>query len=308
MGCLNSNKNFDHWFGNIHFSGVCNRSCYFCIGQHMMGLDSYNNLATWPLNGLDTFVEKCQEHNVKEVNLTGTNTDPALYLYLDQLCAYLRRNIPGVVLGIRTNGALLEKRSKAMKLFDKGSISVTSFNKEIYNKTMGQGCPPDIRAFMNEDCKLSENLKLNIVLCPEILEGDDCCDLLNTLTTLNFLAFERSMLKNNPSFKLKVNLREPYGQPHIGDPMPGFGFIRTGERLGMSQYNFGWLDVTYWDVHYVEVESVNLYANGNVSEDYPVTRGYDSELGVVRDQSNWDKPGRHVEQWVNTPKLRLKVI
>ena len=61
MGCLNADSGFSHWFGNIHLSGPCNRACYFCIGQHMMALDPFNNLDEWPLVGLDDFVRKCQE-------------------------------------------------------------------------------------------------------------------------------------------------------------------------------------------------------------------------------------------------------
>lgn len=61
MGCLNSEGKFEHWFGNIHLSGRCNRSCYFCIGQHMMVLDKYNVLDKFPLDGLDEFVKQCQE-------------------------------------------------------------------------------------------------------------------------------------------------------------------------------------------------------------------------------------------------------
>lgn len=51
----------------------------------------------------------------------------------------------------------------------------------------------------------------------------------------------------------------------------------------------------YWDVHHVEVESVNLYANGRVSETYPITEGH-SDKGFVNPQ--WMFPGgRLTEQW-----------
>ena len=50
------------------------------------------------------------------------------------------------------------------------------------------------------------------------------------------------------------------------------------------------------DVHYVEVESVNLYANGRVSITYPITKGYDPS-GVVFPQFTF--PGGRVhEQWL----------
>lgn len=61
--------------------------------------------------------------------------------------------------------------------------------------------------------------------------------------------------------------------------------------------------VTYWDVHYVEVESVNLYANGLVSETYPVTAGH-HPTGFVLDQSHFGV-GRQSEQWKKKVKLSL---
>lgn len=64
MGCLNYNKGFEHWFGNIHLSGPCNRACYFCIGQHMMAVDAENNLNTWPLLGIEEFVVLCQQAGI----------------------------------------------------------------------------------------------------------------------------------------------------------------------------------------------------------------------------------------------------
>lgn len=290
MGCLNSNQGFQHWFGNLHFSGACNRSCYFCIGQHMMGLDPFNNLNDWPLPGMDEFIRLCNERKVKEINFTGTNTDPLLYQHMDKLCEHLRSKIPGVVLGVRTNGARI--KPEIWSLFDKGSISITSFNPEIYKKTMGRGSPPDLEKILAlKDCKINEKLKINVVLCPEILVGvGSDHDLLKTLWKLQKLGIKR------------VNLREPYGQPHIGDPLQALGYIPAGKHLGMPYHNMEGTQVTYWDVHYVEVESVNLYASGNVSETYPITKGYDDRQGKVMGQENFLYSGRVREQWVNNPK------
>src|SRR6185369_1059932 len=148
MGCLNSNENFSHWFGNIHFSGPCNRSCYFCIGQHMMALDPYNNLNKWPLDGIDEFIARCIQHNVKEINLTGSNTDPLLYQHIPKLKNYLKTHIPDLVLGCRTNGAAIIMGDGSINpwwyLFDKASISIPTFDHALYKKIMGAGMPPSL--------------------------------------------------------------------------------------------------------------------------------------------------------------------
>lgn len=282
MGCLNSQGQFDHWFANIHFSGPCNRACYFCIGQHMPGVDPINNLDTWPLPGLDRFVQECKRAEVREVNLTGSDTDPLLYQHLPQLCAYLRDALPGIRLGIRTNGILVKHRGQphsAWPLFDKASISITSFDGDLYRKTMGRGTPPDLAEILNQSEGL--DIKVNVVLCPETVESGD---LWKTLTILAGYGVKR------------VNLREPYGQPRIGDPLAD-RLPKWGEIFGMPQYQIGDTVITYWDVHYVEVESVNLYANGLVSTTYPVSLGHDPTVGKVLDQTNFKASGRQASQW-----------
>ena len=288
MGCLNSNQGFSHWFANIHLSGNCNRSCYFCIGQHMMELDSENNLDKWPLTNIDKFVEKCNERNVKDIFVTGTNTDPMLYEHHNELTKYLRNNIQDCKIGIRTNAAVFETVRNRLYLYDNGSITICSTNTDVYRRMMGSGYPPHISHIVSV-CKESymwkEPPKVNIVLGPENIENNDF------LLTIGVC--ERAGIK-------RINLREPYGQPTIGNPLEG-NHCRVDDVHGMPTYSFGNCLVTYWDVHYCECESVNIYANGRISEDYPITRGH-SENGIVLDQNNFTH-GRHREQWV---KLRKK--
>ena len=282
MGCLNSEGKFEHWFGNIHLSGPCNRSCYFCIGQHMDGLDGINNLDAWPLKNIDEFASECCDHDVNEVNVTGSNTDPFLYRHTEELRTYLSQAIGELVFGVRTNGVRVLQKPEIWEQYDKGSISVTSLDPDIYRATMGSGRPPDLRRIRELDPE--KPVKINAVLCPETMEDKD---LLRTIGQVAQSGYD------------KVNVREPYGQPHIGDPFRAWGIEQNGERLGMPTYNIDGVDVTYWDVHYVEVESINLYASGVVSRTYPITAGYDPEHGSVLDQSNFTESGRVYDQWVN---------
>lgn len=50
-------------------------------------------------------------------------------------------------------------------------------------------------------------------------------------------------------------------------------------------------------MHYTEVESVNLYANGRISHDYPITRGCSPD-GVVMGQEHFRHSGRQHPQWL----------
>lgn len=280
MGCINSNGQFEHWFGNIHLSGSCNRSCYFCIGQHMQLLDALNNLDVFPLKNIDEFIDRCIEKNINEINVTGSNTDPLLYKHTAKLKEYIKSRIPNLVFGIRTNSVLGNTRGDILQLYDKGSITICSFDPVIYKKMMGQGEPPRLNEIL-PNFKHFNRLKMNVVLGDENVETGD---ILRTIRMAMMYRFDT------------LNLREPYGQTHIGNPMERWNFKESGRHLGMPYYMYGRLRITYWDVHFVEVESVNLYANGVVSLTYPVTKGHDPQNGQVTEQSKWGK-GRHFSQW-----------
>ena len=271
MGCLNSQGKFAHWFGNIHLSGPCNRSCYFCIGQHMMALDAENNLNTWPLLGMRHFVSFCWWHGVRSVYLTGTNTDPLLYKHQSALTSCLKGL--GFRVGIRTNGVAYHK--ELFDLYDSASVTVCSLDYHTSIAMMG-GPPPDMPRILLNHPNL--DLKVNVVLGPE--------NVASIQTLLTHLA--------NWGVK-RINLREPYGQPHIGNPL--VGCAESHRTLGMPVYNWRGAQVMYWDVHYCEVESVNLYANGRISETYPITKGC-ADDGVVQPQSEF-MGGRVRLQWVS---------
>lgn len=278
MGCLNDGVDYGHWFGNIHLSGPCNRRCYFCIGQHMMDLDSFDNLTTWPLKGLGKFLDECASHKVTQIFLTGTNTDPSLFRFHDYLTQIINSYFAyDIYVGMRTNG--VRWRQLDANNYDEISVSITSFNRAIYRETMGMGEPPDIEKIAKQ---FKGVLRANIILCPEILPHD----LFKTIDMLRDAGV------------VSVNVREPYGQPHIGNP---FKQAPSGQRFGMPMYMFDGIDVTYWDVHYVHVNSVNLYASGRVSLDYPVTKGH-SENGLVEGQEKFKFSGRVRDQWLSQKK------
>jgi hypothetical protein len=274
MGCLNDEGKFAHWFGNIHLSGPCNRSCYFCIGQHMMALDSQNNLDRMPDN-LDAFLDECSRREVQEICVTGTNTDPLLYKHTRQLTSYLRERMGQVPLAIRTNGVSYNRMD--FGAYDKASLTICSFQEEINRKMMGGvGC--NLPRILEENPLM--DIKVNVILGPENAEKD-------VWRTLDHLAYHGVR---------RANLREPYGQPHVGNPFAKIGAVRQKTVLGMPAYFWGGLEVTYWDVHYVEVESVNLYANGRISITYPITKGHDPK-GEVFPQTFFPG-GRIHEQWL----------
>jgi hypothetical protein len=153
--------------------------------------------------------------------------------------------------------------------YDKGSLTVCSMTRDI-NRAMMGGDPPDVAAVL----AVLPDLKVNVVLGPE-----NFADVPYTLRRLYQLGIRR------------VNLREPFGQRHVGNPIGGRQYHDT---LGMHTYEWDrGMFVTYWDVHWVQVRSVNLYADGSVSEQYVVADDNrpQSTFGVGRQIDQWRHAG-----------------
>lgn len=273
MGCQNSIGQKQHKFGNIHFSGACNRSCYFCIGQWMMNLDQLNNLSEWPLKGIEGFVSSCNIKSITEVNLTGTNTDPCLYNFIPELKTYLKQNMDLKIFGIRTNGSV----ELDWKLFDQISLSIHGVSPFVYKKMMGKGELPNIKKIvLNSSCPV----RVNFLLSPFNL-----CDLTNSLKH-----FKESGVES-------VNLREPYGMPFVGNPFANL--YPDGFLYDMPYYNIDGLKVVYWDVNFCGVDSINLYADGHISESYPITKGcVPNDKGFVLPPEFSGDHLRKNQQWI----------
>lgn len=283
MGCLDDKPPYAKVVGNIHLSGRCNRSCYFCIGQHMMALDSLNSVMQWPLAGLDRFIAECKMYGIYEILVTGSNTDPLLSPNLHRLKGVLAEEFPNLVFGIRTNGIAALSFPDRWRLADKASVTVCSFD-EVINRQMMGGPPPPLRDILRLGGP--GDVKVNIVLGPENARTGDALDTVWKCGRLGIL---------------RVNLREPYGQPHVGDPMAANGYHPVYSTCGMPTYALGRMLVTYWDVHHVRVGSLNLFANGRVSREYSVTLGC-SEWGMVRPQEVFSG-GRYCTQWRNVQEV-----
>ena len=284
MGCLNHNIPFSHWYANIHFSGKCNRNCYFCIGQFMEDLDSENNLNLKNLTNIDKFIEECKKKNITEIALTGTNTDPLLYKHISYLKQYLQNKMEVKKFRVTTNGVKILNNLNDWLCFDSASISFASFNKDINYKMMG-GDVIDIEKIYNVT---PFDFKINIVLSSYNCNDD----LIETIQKLNKIGIK------------KINLREPYGQPNMQNVLyqlfDKHNIVWDTEKsiLGNKIANINGTQVCYWDVHYTEVQSINLYASGRISYDYCITLGH-SDNGKVYNQNEFLSEGRKFPQWVN---------
>lgn len=80
---------------------------------------------------------------------------------------------------------------------------------------------------------------------------------------------------------------------------------RARNRAGHLRRKFGMTAEAYAQLC---SQQHNLYANGVISETYPITKGHDPVEGKVEDQGHFQKSGRVRDQWLNHKKTYLPVI
>lgn len=91
----------------------------------------------FPLKNLETFIGLIKEHSIKEIILTGTNTDPLLYRHQKNLLKILRENIQNIQISVHTNGFLILKQLSTFEMYDKCTLSLPSFSEDIFQIMMG---------------------------------------------------------------------------------------------------------------------------------------------------------------------------
>ena len=237
-------------FANLLFSGPCNARCPDCIGKQIDPRRAPSNLDEYPPRGLERFLGLIREHEIREVVLTGANTDPLLYRPLGRLLDDLRAVLPaGTRLGLHSNGRLALARMDLVRRFDKLCLSVPSFDPVIYRAAMGVENVPDVDAIMDQSglpdklsCLVTE---INRVEVPEYLEY---CHQLGVR---------------------RVVLRKRFGERRDwSDLLPGCWENPLEVRFGNPVYERRGVQVTLWDFERAQIRSLNLFSSGEISAEY----------------------------------------
>lgn len=233
-------------FANILFAGPCNARCPFCIGQQIDRRLNVNNLNEFPPRNLDRLIALCAQHAIRQIVLTGSNTDPLLYRHLEPLLARLRHHLPGCEIALHTNGRLAPARFAVVRQFDRVCVSVPSFNAATYFAMMGVHGVPDLAAWID---RVGVPPKISCAL-----------DTPNQAEIPAFLAQCRSL-----------GIRRVVLRQLVGDDRrwPIFDTLsRRGTYRGQPVYDYAGLEVTHWSFEQAQSTSLNLFSTGVISEAY----------------------------------------
>ncbi|MFM8322960.1 MAG: radical SAM protein [Chloroflexota bacterium] len=238
-------------FANILFSGPCTAHCPFCIGRQIDPRLNHNNLDEYPPRGLERFIELVRQHRITELALTGSNTDPQAYRHEARLIERLRAELPGVRLSLHTNGRLALQKITEFNRYDRASVSLPSFDPDIYRALMGVAGPPDLERLL---ALAHIPVKLSCVLA-EANQGEIGA----YLERCQALGVRRAALR-----KLYGDRRPWAALLPLDDP----AWQAQGEFAGAPVYRFQGLQVTLWDFEAVQAQALNLFSSGLISSAY----------------------------------------
>jgi molybdenum cofactor biosynthesis enzyme MoaA len=239
-------KRYD--FANILLSGPCNLKCPYCIGRNpnLSGLP--HNLNAFPLTGLDAFIETLNRYQVKQVSLTGSNTEPQLYLYEEELIQYLRSRISGVKLSLHTNGTLMTQKMAIVNLYDRVSVSMTSFNRQTRKKTTGVDWDFDLERIVRE---LTVPLKISTIITDDNLQ-----EIPSIVARCKALGVSRMVL------------RKQYHERRDWDFFPNQRPCKY--FAGNPVYSLDGMEIAIWDFQKSTLQCLNLFSDGAITEDYEI--------------------------------------
>lgn len=233
-------------FANVLLAGPCNQRCPYCIGQQVDPALNRDVLDEYPLRNQGLFAALLRQHGVRQIVLTGTNTDPQLYRHEARLIRWLRDRLPDAQISLHTNGQLAMRKMDVLNLYDRATISFPSFDPEVFYQMTLTRRMPDLAA---------------IVRAARIPIKVSCL-----LTEHNADQVDDFLARCHEIGVRRVVFRREYGSARRWEPLPG----RTPARFYRHNpvYDYRGMEVTCWDFRRSSSTALNLFSDGSISDQY----------------------------------------
>ena len=258
-------------FANINLQGPCNYQCYFCLGKDI-SLGVCHNYLNKHFSNWDNFykyLEKCKDDEIKKIYITGQNTDPLLYKYLQELIDYLKGQ--GFLVGIRTNGVLvLEKIREINSINDKVSLSIHSLTPTINKRITNHSTIPDWDRILKQ---IKVPLRIAIVVTRynknEIL---NLIKFFSKYKKINYIQL-RCIATDERYEELKEDIK--CYKEVVSKIMKKYSYVR--DFYTASIYDVYGIEVCLWKTVATTINSYNYFTDGIISTDYFIVEGYKKE-------------------------------
>lgn len=257
-------------FANINLLGHCNAHCFFCLGldieAELRGQDQLaQHYRRWAR--FDDFLDRCHEHGIVKLYLTGQNTDAALYPHLADLIGYVHER--GFQMGLRTNGyaATPQFVELANRCELSTGYSIHSLSPITTKMILGRSNVPDWDYLLSE----TQRARVSIVL--------NRCNEHEFWDVLRFVAQyqPRYVQVRRVSTDTRLELLAPdmaayervYTEVNRIFGPPARKFVADAE-----EYHIYDVPVVFWRTVKTSVNSLNYFTDGTISDEYFIVEGY----------------------------------
>lgn len=255
-------------FANINLIGKCNADCYFCLGKDIDDILSKQNQMSTHFSQWKNFNEylyMCKEYGVEKIYLTGENTDPLIYKYLQELITYVQSK--GFNVGIRNNGYLALKQMEAINSCkDEIGYSVNAISPEANQKVMGR---PDIPKW-DKIIPATTNPRTSIIVSRyNVSEFFDIVKYLSQFDNIRYI--QARCIVSETRNDMMAEDQEVFEKLH--------SYVKNYYPLvdtfhGASIYEIHGVKVSFWRNWDTNINSMNYFSDGTISESYFIINGY----------------------------------
>jgi len=235
----------EHAFANILLTGPCNLRCPDCIGGQVRSARK-SNLHVHPLAGLQAFETILRDAGIRQVSVTGIDTEPMLYRHTQALVDHLRDQVPGVQLSLHTNGTRVLADLATVHAYDRVAISVPSLEPATCRAMTGSARVLDLATIRR---RVRIPIKLSVLMTEH--NRRELPSLLQSIRTLGYQ---------------RVVLRRRYGEANPFNPLSALRPVRSFG--GNPVYDLDGLEVTVWDFDNTHLPCVNLFPDGTARGGY----------------------------------------
>lgn len=216
-------------------------------------------------NNFEKYLRVLKENNINKIYITGQNTDPLLYKYLEELVDYLHTE--NFYVGVRTNGVMSLTKLDVLNKCESVSYSIHSINTDTVEKITG------IRTSINWNeaiSKINTNLRISVVV--NRYNIDEIYDILKFLSGFEKIKYIqlRCVATDNyyDFFKEDIDLFNDL----LMDINKKFPLIK--DYYTSKIYEIFGKDVSLWKTIATTINSYNYFTDGIISDNYYIIEGY----------------------------------
>jgi MoaA/NifB/PqqE/SkfB family radical SAM enzyme len=257
-------------FANINLLGKCNADCYFCLGKdikdELARAGDFNHVPFAEWKNFGTFLADCEDAKIRNLYITGQNTDALLYDHLFSLIHYLQ-DIRGFNVGVRTNGFRAKGMIDTLNLCKRSvGYSIHSLKSCHQMQVMGNKFVPDW------DWILRHTIRPRVAIVVTKHTFDEFFDIVKFVSKYpNVRYVQARRVSTDTRYDL---LKEDIDTYEVLFRFVEKNYTKVGTFYDAEIFDIEGVHVTFWRTVETSVNSWNYFVDGTVSKEYFIVEGY----------------------------------